>query len=116
MAKALTSAIRERSRPLKVYVSPDERAAIERAAASTGLSVSDYLRRVGKGYQPPSIYDQDAIRDLMRVTGDQGRLGGLLKLWLVDRAGEGAAVEDVRALLSRLEEVTELVAQKAGVL
>lgn len=65
-------------------------------------------------YEPPSVYDQEAIRALMKVCGDQGRLGGLLKLWLVDRAGEGAEVADVRELLYRLGEVTELVASKAG--
>ena len=31
-----------------------------------------------------SIIDQNSIADLAKVNADQGRLGGLLKLWLTD--------------------------------
>ena len=50
---------RNRQRPLKVWVSPSERAEIERLAESTGLSLSAYLRNVGLGYQPPSMFDNE---------------------------------------------------------
>jgi hypothetical protein len=32
-----------------------------------------------------SILDQNSIADLAKVNADQGRLGGLLKLWLTNR-------------------------------
>jgi hypothetical protein len=44
------------------------------------------------------------VQDLVRVNADQGRLGGLLKLWLVERPGEGASTVDVRRLLQQIEE------------
>lgn len=105
--------VRDRNRALRVYVAPDERDRITAAAKSAGLSVSDFLRRVGLGHKIHSAYDQEAVISLLRATGDQGRLGGLLKLWLTDRPGEGAAVEDVRALLDQIEVATHEVRLKA---
>ena len=72
---------RDRNRPLRVFVSECERAEIETRAAATGLSVSAYLRNLGLGFQPHSTLDQEAILALLKVNADQGRLGGLFKLW-----------------------------------
>jgi hypothetical protein len=56
------------------------------------------------------------ITDAMpsKVNGDQGRLGGLLKLWLVERAGQGAPEIEVRRLLDRLGELQTRLAEIAG--
>jgi hypothetical protein len=40
----------------------------------------------------------------VKINADQGRLGGLLKLWISERPGQGAAVADVRRLLLQIEE------------
>jgi hypothetical protein len=71
---------------------------------ATGLSLSSYLRGSGLGYQPKSILDLRAVEDLAGVNADQGRLGGLLKLWLSTRPGEGAPTTDVRRLLREIED------------
>jgi len=47
----------------------------------------------------------------VRVNADQGRLGGLLKLWLSDRPGDGASTSDVRRLLREIEE-TQITLRK----
>jgi hypothetical protein len=73
---------RDRNRHLKVVVSQRERAEIETRAAATGLSVSAYLRNLGRGFQPHSTLDHEAILALLQVNADQGRLGGLFKFWL----------------------------------
>ena len=86
---------RDRKRPLKVVVNEDERLAIADKAASTGLSVSAYLREVGMGYQPKSNFDQEAIMTLMSLNADQGRLVGLLKLWLSEKPGQGCLVKSL---------------------
>lgn len=96
-------ATKDRKRPFKVYVNPIERDEIEQRAASVGLTPSSYLCNVGLGYQPKSTFDQDAILELVKLHADQGRLGGLLKLWLTEKPGEGARVKDVRALLNQIE-------------
>ena len=90
---------RDRIRRLLVCVSPTERAAIERFAHISGLSVSGYLRAAGLNHKIQSAYDYHAVRDMVGVAGDLGRLGGLLKLWLTERKGEGASVPDVNRVL-----------------
>lgn len=108
-----TRETRDRNRTLRVVVSVTEREAITEAAKASGLSVSAYLRSVGLGYSPPSAYDQEAVIALLKATGDQGRLGGLLKMWLTERPGEGADVADVRAVLDQIEAATHEVRLKA---
>lgn len=75
---------RKGSPAIKVRVLPEEKAMIEALAASVGESASSYLRLVGLGHQPRSMIDREQARELVRINGDLGRLGGLLKLWLTD--------------------------------
>ena len=73
---------RKNSTPIYVWVLPGEKAAIETKARSCGMSTSAYLRNVGIGMPVKSVLDHARIADLSKVNADQGRLGGLLKLWL----------------------------------
>ena len=110
----MTREARSRVLPMKVFVTDVERERIEHRAKSAGLSVSAFLRAAGLNQPIRSILDHDAVRDLAKVNGDQGRLGGLLKLWLVERAGEGAPEMEVRRLLDRLGELQTRLAEIAG--
>ncbi len=89
MAKRDNRTARDRINHLQVVVDGDERRRIKDRAQEAGLSVSAYLRAVGLGKTIKPVLDHAAVGDLVRVAGDQGRLGGLLKLWLVDRPGRG---------------------------
>ena len=95
---------RDRNRPLKVFVAERERAEIEIRAAATGLSVSAYLRHLGLGFQPHSTLDPEAILALLKVNADQGRLGGLFKLWLSGQSAAAAETTEIRKLLVDIEE------------
>ncbi len=95
--------MREQNKALKVLVTPAERAEIAKRAGAVRLPVSSYLRELGLGYRPKSTLDHEAVLALLKVNADQGRLGGLLKLWLTTRAGDGAPVGSVRALLHKIE-------------
>jgi len=95
---------RDRNRPLKVFVSGSERAEIETRAAATSLSVSAYLRNLGLGFQPHSTLDQEAILALLRVNADQGRLGGLFKLWLSGQSVSSTETHEIRKLLAAIED------------
>lgn len=75
---------RRRARHLRVPVFDEEGEVIEAQARAVGMSVAAYLRAVGQGYQPRAVVERDRIHDMLRVNGDLGRLGGLLKLWLSD--------------------------------
>jgi hypothetical protein len=76
---------------------------IEARAKTSGLSSSGFLRALGLGHEPKSVFDREAILELIRLHADQGRLGGLLKLWLSGRKGEGAPAGQVRSVLQQIE-------------
>jgi hypothetical protein len=99
------SASRDRQRPLKVFVDPIERAFILESAQIAGMSVSMYLRTVGMHGRPKNMLDLDAVREIIRVHGDLGRLGGLLKLWLSEQSEVGASSVEVRSVLHKIEPV-----------
>lgn len=103
MADKVTAEPRDRQRPLKAFVSPQERDTIAAKAAEAGLTVSAYLRAAALGTRIESAIDQKAILALLQLNADQGRLGGLLKLWLVSKAGHGASTGEVRHLLRQIE-------------
>jgi hypothetical protein len=72
------------ARCLRVPVLDEDEAIIKSNAKSVGLSTAEYLRRVGRGCTLPSMLDLQAVSELAKINADQGRLGGLLKLWLTD--------------------------------
>ena len=97
-------ATRKGSPPIKVYCLPEERAEIEALAKASGHSASTYLRLVGQGYQVTGVTDYENVRELVRVNGDLGRLGGLLKLWLTDDDRTARfGVSTILALLGKIE-------------
>ncbi|WP_087109842.1 conjugal transfer transcriptional regulator TraJ [Halomonas citrativorans] len=102
------SITRKSCTPLKVYCLPQERELIELNAKRAGRSVAGYLREVGQGYQVNCVTDYEHVRELVRINGDLGRLGGLLKLWLTDdvrTAPFGTAT--ILKLLGRIEATQE---------
>jgi hypothetical protein len=68
--------------PIMVRVTAEEKAQIQVHAEACGLSAPALLRQLGLGHPVQGVLDQKAILALVRVNGDLGRLGGLLKLWL----------------------------------
>jgi hypothetical protein len=91
-----------------VYCSPEERETIEQQARSTGLSKSSYLLRVGMGYPIRSIVDHHQVEELVKINGDLGRLGGLLKLWLSkEQSVAGIEARTVRETLQKIEVAQE---------
>jgi len=95
---------RRRQQHLRVPVFPDEKAVIEAQAQRAGMSVARFLREVGQGYRIGGIVDYTQVRELARINGDLGRLGGLLKLWLTnDERTAQFGEATLRALLARIE-------------
>lgn len=95
---------RKASPPIKVYCLPEERERIEENARAAGMSLSAFLLAVGQGYRVQGITDYERVRELARINGDLGRLGGLLKLWLTDDVRTAAfGADTVYRLLARIE-------------
>jgi hypothetical protein len=97
---------------MEVWVTAEEREQISTRAKQAGLSQSAFLRATGLNQPIRSVYDLLAVKDLGIVSGDLGRVAGLLKLWLTDHRGFGAAptevektVKDLRALQTQLSEL-----------
>lgn len=99
-----------------VAVTPTERAHIQANAKKAGLSVAAYLRQLGMGYEVRSVLDHAHVLEVTRARGDLGRIGGLLKLWLSEREGEGAPAADVRDVLNQIEAAALAVKEKVRVL
>jgi mobilization protein NikA len=82
---------------------------IKSRAQAVGMSVASYLRAIGAAYQPRAVVDRERVEAILRVNGDLGRLGGLLKLWLSDDAklnafGRGEMRPRIVSALRRIEE------------
>ncbi len=87
-----------RTHTLRVRVTGDEHRAIQAAAQAAGLSVSEWLRRVGAELDP-------RIAALRELRGELGRQGGLLKLAI----GGGRSVSELRDALAAHSRVVAAV-------
>ncbi|MDR1397648.1 MAG: conjugal transfer protein TraJ [Desulfarculales bacterium] len=85
---------------MSVYLSDEDHQSIMANAGRAGLSFSAFAKMLCLGEQVRSLDTQLSIRELARINGDLGRLGGLLKLWLSNKDGHTI---DVRGLLRELE-------------
>lgn len=94
----------KRTHHLRVPVFQNEKENIEAIARQAGLSVAAFLRDAGQGYEITGVTDYEQVRELARINGDLGRLGGLLKLWLTnDFKAAQIGVPVIVALLKRIE-------------
>lgn len=91
--------------PVKVWVTDDEKSEVAERAVKAGLSMSAYLLTAGLNHETRSVLDLHAVKDLVQVNGDLGRVAGLLKLWLAEKRGEGAPTVDVNAMMSEFREL-----------
>ncbi|WEV50229.1 hypothetical protein OZX61_12845 (plasmid) [Acinetobacter sp. ESL0695] len=64
------------------YWLPHEKESLEIKAKECNMSVSNYLRERGLGFQPKSKLDAQVGLSLMKVNADQARLGNLLKQYM----------------------------------
>lgn len=99
---------------LRFRCSLRERALVEARAASVEMRLSDYLRAAALHSEIRSKADKHAVRALAGFTGELGRLGGLLKLWLSERRGDGASaikvdhvLDQISATITRMDEEME---------
>ena len=99
---------RRRCHHLRVPVFPEEKEIINQQARAAGFSMARYLREVGQGYTISGVLDYEKVLELVRINGDLGRLGGLLKLWLSndERAAQYGSTT-IQSLLLKIEQTQE---------
>lgn len=68
------------------------------------------MRELGLGTKPTSIFDLDVTEKLVKLAADQGRYGGLLKMWLTndERLAMFSQKELSTAIFSSLERVEKI--------
>ncbi|WP_226669051.1 plasmid mobilization protein [Microbulbifer aggregans] len=105
------SETRKRETVIKVRCTDSEKEQIQAKAAQVSIpSLSRYLRELGMGHTPKSTLDAQTILQLVKVAGDQGRLGGLLKWWLSEGLAETPKVKgQMERLLKRLEQTQDQI-------
>lgn len=96
---------RRRGKPIEVWVTDEEKAAITERAEEAGMSRSGYLRSLGLNTPIRSVVDLKAVADLCRINGDLGRVAGLLKLWLAEKNGLGASSIEVERMMVEFREL-----------
>ena len=97
---------------LKISLNAAERELITAMAMAVRMPVAGFVRAVALGMELRTTMDHQAIRNLIALHGDLGRLGGLLKLWLAERKGEGVEAVKVDALYAELTDLKKLLATK----
>lgn len=105
---------RRRGKPIEVWVTDEEKAAITDKAKVAGMSRSGYLRALGMNTPIRSVVDLTAVGDLAKVSGDLGRVAGLLKLWLAEKRGEGANAIDVESVMMEFRRLQVAIGLKMG--
>jgi hypothetical protein len=107
---AMKNEPRDRQRTLRVVVSATERERIRQRAQIAGMSVSSFLRTAALGSRVHQALDWEAVRMLAKINSDQGRLGGLLRMYLKDPDATGSIA---RALLDQIKSVQRDLAEAA---
>ncbi len=105
---------RRRGKPIEVWVTNEEKAAITDKAKEAGMSRSGYLRALGMNTPIRSVVDLTAVGELAKVSGDLGRVAGLLKLWLAEKRGESANAIDVESLMMEFRRLQVAIGIKMG--
>lgn len=98
--------------PIKVFVTDDEKAELSRRAASCGLSNAAFMRAAGLNHPVKARADLEAMRELVKLNGDLGRVAGLLKLWLAEKRGQGASAVEVERMMIEFRELQQGIREK----
>ena len=93
---------------LKIYMTDQAYGDILANSQKAGLSLSEFGNRVLTGCQINSLEKQQAIREVLKVSGELGKIGGLLKQALVH-----CNKEQIYGLLHKIDRLQDTLEQKA---
>ena len=96
-----------KTREIHFRLSPDQEKSISMLSMAAGLSKSDFLRNVALGYRIIPKSDLLAIKALIKIGGDQARLGRLLKMLLSEVTTEEFDHDEIRQVLRKTKETEE---------
>ena len=99
----------------QVRMTPEEFEVLSAKAATYGVKLPQYLRDCGMERPLRSLAEQRVFSVLSQLNADQGRLGGLLKLWLTEeeRSAQGWN-RDIKELLEGIKLNQEQISAALG--
>lgn len=104
-----------KSKVIPIRATDEEKELIRNNAAACKMSLSRYLINLGTGYAPPSKLDAEHMRTLAKINGDQGRLGGLLRMWLSNEERVTPTIEQrLLSLIKSIEDYQKTLKDLAG--
>lgn len=95
---SLDESDRNRKTRIRVYVNDQENLMIRERASHSSMKVSEYLRWLGLGYEPPSTVDAQVINQLANVNVC---LESLLKQHPEDRQID-SMIKEIRLVIARI--------------
>ena len=98
---------------VKAYLTPEEYKALTALAGQARLSISKFVRAACLGVEIKSAVNQEAVLAMLKVNGDLGRLGGLLKMALGEKAIDRKPGNE---LLEALRETRQILHEKVRAL
>ena len=96
---------RKMTKTIQVRATPSEKALLKARADAFGISIGELVRKTIFKTKPQAKTDLEAIHVLAATRADLGRVGGLLKGWLVG-SFRNSPIDDlvqVRSLLHKIE-------------
>lgn len=104
---------------ISIKLNAAEKETIEEKAKAHSLRPSTYLRNLGLNYPIKVSVDQTAVKDLLKVNADLGRLGGLFKMWLGDMRADKQDFSNKRSykniddLVDEIEQTQLMIREQA---
>lgn len=87
---------------IKSYVTIEEHEQLQKIAEQSGLSVSEYIRRVATNRPIASMVDNQAFLAALKVNADLGRLGGLFKHY-ISQGFKNVSPGEIKSLLHQID-------------
>ncbi len=104
---------------IAIRVSEKEYEILKEKSENYGLTISRFLRDLSLNYPITCIVDQKAVKEILNVAGDIGRLGGLFKYWLnlnydeKSNFSDKRTYDDIDKIVDEILELQDLLKQKA---
>lgn len=107
-----------RTQQVNIRMTEEEYKQLTEKASGFGLSLSGLMRDLAMNYPVTCIIDQKAAHNMLKIAGDQGRLGGLFKHWLAmhedhkDKFSDKRTYGDIDNIVDEILELQSLLKQE----
>lgn len=98
---------RPRGHCVDVYLTPEEKAAINSLASRSEMSHSKFLRALALNTPIPSVLNKDVVDEMVKLGADVRQAGSQLKRWLSADGKDDAPEINPEAILREMQALAE---------